>query len=31
VSKFIDANDDLTSVKLKELENCISQGVDPLA
>ena len=31
VSRFVDANDDLTSHKLKELEQCIAQGIDPLA
>jgi len=31
VKRFVDANDDLTSKKLKALERAISNGVDPLA
>ncbi len=30
VKRYIDANDDLTSKKLKALEKAISEGVDPL-
>lgn len=29
VSKFVDANDDLTSNKLKQLEACLKKGKDP--